>query len=55
MKKPHHRIREGDIAGRVLDIGAVRPDDTMASAMSPTTLEDGVTFTMSPNIWFTSA
>jgi hypothetical protein len=25
------------------------------SAMSPTTFEDGVTFTMSPKSWFTSA
>ena len=33
----------------------VRPDDTIASAMSPTTFDDGVTFTMSPNIWLTSA
>ena len=33
----------------------VRPCATIISAMSPTTLEDGVTLTMSPNIWFTSA
>jgi hypothetical protein len=29
--------------------------DTIISAMSPTTLDVGVTLTMSPNSWFTSA
>ena len=33
----------------------VMPAETMASAMSPTTLELGVTLTISPNIWLTSA
>jgi hypothetical protein len=33
----------------------VRPWLTIISAMSPTTLDDGVTLTISPNIWFTSA
>ena len=33
----------------------VSPCATIISAMSPTTLDDGVTLTMSPNIRFTSA
>ena len=33
----------------------VRFWDTIISAMSPTTLDDGVTLTMSPNMRFTSA
>ena len=33
----------------------VRPWLTIISAMSPTTLDEGVTLTMSPNIRFTSA
>jgi hypothetical protein len=33
----------------------VRPWLTIISAMSPTTFDDGVTFTMSPNMRFTSA
>ena len=33
----------------------VSPAETIDSAMSPTTFDDGVTFTMSPNIRLTSA
>ena len=33
----------------------VRPPETITRAMSPTTFDVGVTFTMSPNIRFTSA
>ena len=33
----------------------VMPLDTIINARSPTTFDDGVTFTMLPNIWFTSA
>ncbi len=33
----------------------LNPCETIIRAMSPTTLEEGVTFTMSPNIRFTSA
>ena len=33
----------------------VRPWETITRAMSPTTLDEGVTLTMSPNMRFTSA
>jgi phosphoribosylaminoimidazole-succinocarboxamide synthase len=50
------RIGEGDIDWRGPRPPArLSPWLTIISAMSPTTLEDGVTFTISPNIWFTSA
>ena len=39
---------------RVGDVGGVRPWATIISAMSPTTLDDGVTLTMSPNSRLTS-
>ena len=41
--------REGDVPGRVEHVLGRQVLATIISAMSPTTLEDGVTLTMSPN------
>ena len=49
-------IRERQIHGGVFHLFAGQsPGETIISAISPTTLEDGVTFGISPNIRFTSA
>ena len=51
MQHLDDRGREGDVARLGSSTSfAVRPCATIISAMSPTTLEDGVTLTMSPNM-----
>ena len=51
----HDRFGEGDVFQRVGGVARVSPEATIISARSPTTFDDGVTLTMSPNRRLTSA